>query len=75
MFGVTHVVAIDGYNRKIVGFITIPKKNPTAIYDLLFKPLLCSEGLWEQVCINCGTEFALLSSAQQYLEPRRQNRI
>ena len=26
MFGVTHVLAIDGYSRKIVGFITIPKK-------------------------------------------------
>ena len=36
MFGVTHVVAVDGYSRKIVGFITIPKKNPILIYDLLF---------------------------------------
>ena len=26
MFGLTHVLAIDGYSRKIVGFITIPKK-------------------------------------------------
>ena len=26
MFGVTHVVAIDGYSWKIVGFITIPKR-------------------------------------------------
>ena len=26
MFGITHVVAVDGYSRKIVGFITIPNK-------------------------------------------------
>lgn len=27
MFGVTHVLAIDGYSRKIVGFIAMPKKT------------------------------------------------
>jgi hypothetical protein len=27
MFGITHVVAVDGYSRKFVGFITIPPKN------------------------------------------------
>ena len=27
MLGVTHVVAVDGYSRNIVGFVTIPKKN------------------------------------------------
>ena len=37
MFGVTHVAAIDGYSRKIVGFISMPIKNPAAIYDHLFK--------------------------------------
>lgn len=46
MFGATHVLAIDGYSRKIVGFITIPKKNPILIYDLLFRPLLLCNGLW-----------------------------
>ena len=25
MFSVTHVVAVEGYSRKIVGFITIPQ--------------------------------------------------
>ena len=37
MFGVTHVAAIDGYSRKIVGFITLPVKNPKAIYNHLFR--------------------------------------
>ena len=31
MYGVVHVLAVDGYSRKIVGFITLPRKNPTAI--------------------------------------------
>ena len=49
MFGVTHVVAIDGCSRKIVGFVTIPKKNPILIYDMLFRPLLLSQGLWDNI--------------------------
>lgn len=73
MFGVTHVVAVDGYSRKIVGFITIPKKNAIAIYDLLFRPLLLTEGLWEQVRVDHGTEFSLLITAQVLLSPQRQN--
>ena len=60
IFGITHVVAVDGYSRKIVGLITIPKKNPIVIYDLLFLPLLNSHGLWEQVRVDHGTEFALI---------------
>ena len=28
MYGMTHVVAIDGYSRKLVGFITLPVKMP-----------------------------------------------
>jgi len=27
MYGMTHVVAVDGYSRKIVGFITLPVKK------------------------------------------------
>ena len=67
MFGVTHVLAIDGYSRKIVGFVTIPKKNAIVIYDVLFRPLLQTEGMWEQVRVDHGTEFTLLITAQQHL--------
>lgn len=45
MFGVTHALAVDGCNRTIVGFITLPIKNAIAIYDLLLRPLLLREGL------------------------------
>lgn len=74
MYGVTHVLAIDGYSRKIVGLITIPVKNSIAVYNLLLRPLLLSEGLWEQIRVDHGTEFALTNTMQQYLAPLRSSR-
>ena len=37
MFGVTHVIARDGYSGKIVGFMTMPIKNNLAIYESVFR--------------------------------------
>ena len=37
MFGVTHVGAIDGYSRRIVGFVTMPVKNNLEIYKHLYR--------------------------------------
>lgn len=67
MYGVTHVIAVDGFSRKIVGMITIPVKNPIAIYNALMKPLLESYGLWQQVRVDHGTEFTLVLTVQQHL--------
>lgn len=67
MFGVVHVMAIDGYSRKIVGLITLPNKNATAIYNTLMRPLLLSDGLWEQLRVDHGTEFCLSLAVQQHL--------
>ncbi len=50
MYGVTHVLAVDGYSRKIVGFITLPMKNAIAIYDLILRPLLLQKGLGASPC-------------------------
>lgn len=36
MFGVTHVLTVDGYSRKIVGMVTMPVKNAIMIYHILF---------------------------------------
>ena len=71
MFGATHILAVDGYSRKIVGFITVPKKNSLVVYDLLFQPLLLSYGLWEQVRVDHGTEFTLVTAAQNHLSHYR----
>ena len=69
MFGVTHILAIDGYSHKIVGFSTIPQKNSIVVYDMLFGLLLLSQGLWEQVRVDHSTEFTLVATAQSYLSP------
>ena len=36
-FGVTHVIARDGYSGKIVGFLTLPVKNNVAIYEAVYR--------------------------------------
>lgn len=66
-FGVTHILAVDGFSRKIVGLITIPIKNPIAIYHALLRPLLLSSGMWEQLRVDHGTEFSLIITIQKYL--------
>ena len=71
MYGVTHVIAVDGFSRKIVGMITLPVKNAVAIYNTLFGPLLQSVGLWQQVRVDHGTEFALVLTVQQHLADHR----
>ena len=65
--GVTHVLAVHGFSRKIVGLITLPVKNAISIYHAIMRPLLISEGMWEQVRVDHGTEFCLLVAIQQYL--------
>lgn len=73
MYGVTHVMAVDGYSRKIVGMITIPVKNPITIYNTLMKPLLETEGMWEQVRLDHGTEFAVVVTVQQHFSAAEAN--
>lgn len=37
MFGVTHVIAIDGYSRKVVAHATMPVKNNLVIYEDVYR--------------------------------------
>lgn len=37
MFGVTHVIARDGFSGKIVSFSTMPIKNNLAIYESVYR--------------------------------------
>ena len=59
MYGVTHVMAVDGFSCKIVGTYQCLFKYPIMIYDILMKPLL-STGLWQQVRVDHGMEFILV---------------
>ncbi|XP_073245404.1 uncharacterized protein [Porites lutea] len=70
-YGVTHVHALDGCSRMVLGFITIPKKNPVLIYQYLFRPLLLQYGLFDQLHVDHGTEFCLCIFVQELLKNRR----
>lgn len=37
MYGVTHVIAVDGYSSFIVGHASMPRKNNLVIYDKVFR--------------------------------------
>lgn len=71
IYGVVHVLAVDGFSRKLVGFITIPKKNPILIYRFLYRPILQKYGLWDQLRMDHGTEFTLVISVQQSMSSFR----
>lgn len=36
MFGVTHIVAIDGYSGKVVSAVVMPIKNCVSIYEYVY---------------------------------------
>ena len=71
MYGVIHVLAVDGFSRKLVGFITLPSKNPILIYQLLYRPILEQYGVWDQLRMDHGTEFTLVVSVQQSIAALR----
>lgn len=37
MFGVTHVLAVDGFSKKIVSHSTMPVKNNLIIYEEVYR--------------------------------------
>ena len=54
MFGVTHVMARDGYSGMIVAFSTMPVKNNLIIYDEVYRHFTMTSGLWDQVRVDGG---------------------
>ncbi|XP_065125914.1 uncharacterized protein [Paramisgurnus dabryanus] len=73
MFGVTHVIAVDGYSFRVVGHATMPIKNNLTIYEEVFRPAVLSNGMWDQVRVDCGKEFYLCLFMQEILSPYRYN--
>ena len=37
MYGVTHVIARDGFSGKVIGHLSMPVKNNVAIYEYIFR--------------------------------------
>ncbi|KAK9519996.1 hypothetical protein VZT92_022683 [Zoarces viviparus] len=73
MFGVTHVLAIDGFSSKIVGQATMPIKNNLTIYDEVYRSAVMEYGMWDQVRVDDGKEFYLTLYMQEKLANHRHN--
>ncbi|KAK2868885.1 hypothetical protein Q7C36_000756 [Tachysurus vachellii] len=73
MFEVTHVLAIDGFSKKVVAHSTMPIKNNLAIYEcqdsawILAMPAVLEYGIWDKVRVDHGKEFYLTLFMQELL--------
>ena len=66
-YGVTYVLARDGYSGKIVGAAIMPRKNNEVIYANVFKAAVDEYGLWNQLRVDHGKEFYLTLYIQEKL--------
>uniref|UniRef100_A0A1A8PQX8 Integrase core domain-containing protein n=1 Tax=Nothobranchius rachovii TaxID=451742 RepID=A0A1A8PQX8_9TELE len=73
MFGVTHVLAVDGYSSKIVAHSTMPVKNNLVIYEEIYRPAVMNHGMWDQVRVDHDREFYLCLYMQEKLSQHRRN--
>ncbi|XP_020779577.2 uncharacterized protein LOC129411367 [Boleophthalmus pectinirostris] len=73
MFGVTHVLAIDGFSSKIVAVSTMPVKNNLIIYEEVYRKAVANNGLWDQIRVDHGREFYLTLYMQEKLSQHRHN--
>jgi hypothetical protein len=46
----------------------MPAKNNITIYEQIFRPAIAGFGLWDQVVVDCGTEFFLSLFIQEHLQ-------
>ena len=56
MFGVCHVAAKDCYSSKIIAHKVFPAKNSVAIYKDFCTSTLESQGIWNTLRVDHGTE-------------------
>ena len=73
MFGVTHVMARDGYSGMTVAFSAMPVKSNLIIYDEIYSHFTTTCGLWEQVRADGRQEFNLVCHILEYLRDQRRN--
>ncbi|XP_019860756.1 PREDICTED: uncharacterized protein LOC109589075 isoform X1 [Amphimedon queenslandica] len=58
-YGVTHVIAVDGFSGKIVAHTSMPIKNNLTIYQKVYREAVLQYGLWHQLRVDHGREFYL----------------
>ncbi|KAK0132633.1 hypothetical protein N1851_032501 [Merluccius polli] len=73
MFGVTHVVAVDGFSSKIIAHTTMPVKNNLTIYQEVYRQAVLTHGIWDQVRVDHGKEFYMCLYMQELLSRHRHN--
>ena len=54
-YGVTYVLARDGYSGKIVGAAVMALKNNEIIYDEVYRSCSLEYGLWDEVRVDHGS--------------------
>ena len=59
-YGVTYVLARDGYSGKIVGQAIMAVKNNAIIYEHVYRTCTLEYGLWDEIRVDHGKEFYLL---------------
>ena len=73
MYGVTYVLARDGYSGRITAGAVMSQKNNIAIYDDVYLPTVVEDSLWDQVRVDYGREFYLVLYIQEKLRAQRGN--
>ena len=73
MYGVTYVLARDGYSGKIMAGAVMPRKNNITIYNQVFRSTILEYGLWDQIRVDNGNEFYLTLFIQEKLRENRGN--
>ena len=53
-YGVTYVLARDGFSGKIVAGAIMPRKNNPIIYNEVYLQSLLEYGLWDQIRVDHG---------------------
>ena len=66
-YGVTYVLARDGFSGKIVAGAVMPVKNNITIYDQVYRKAVFEHGLWDQIRVDHGREFYLTLYMQENL--------
>ncbi|KAL1250721.1 hypothetical protein QQF64_018517 [Cirrhinus molitorella] len=72
-FGVTEILASDGFSGKIMGYSVMPIKNNLTIYDEVYREICLNYGLFDQLRVDHGREFYLCLYQQDNLEAYRTN--
>ncbi|XP_057293869.1 uncharacterized protein LOC130622420 [Hydractinia symbiolongicarpus] len=67
MYGTTHVVALDGHSRFVVAAATMPVKSNPVIYSHIYRKVLTTYCMFDQVRVDHGREFFLMLGMQEYL--------